>query len=362
MKLSWTQVCARRLARHHLAEPAAGLSPADVVADMAGTHAQVMSAAELGVALRMAGATRQTVRDALWRDRSLVKTYGPRGTVHLLPAADLPMWLGVLQAVPWTAYKMPGDVAMTAEQTEQVVAAAGDALLDRELTIDELDAEVVARTGPWAGDLVMPAFQTFWPRWRQAVHLAAHRGVLCFGPQRGRKVTYTNPRATAMPAQEALAAIVPLYLRAYGPATPGQFAHWLNAPKSWAGEVFGRLDLEEVEVEGRRAYVAKGDTEAPAEPPRGVRLLPYFDTYAYVVGNQPKELLHPGRAAERVLGRNYQTLVVDGVVAGLWHQRRSGRRLDVTVEALVPLGRRQLAGWRSRWCGSARSCRPARRA
>src|SRR2546430_11134802 len=29
---------------------------------------------------------------ALWQDRSLVKTFGPRGTVHLLPAADLPMW------------------------------------------------------------------------------------------------------------------------------------------------------------------------------------------------------------------------------------------------------------------------------
>jgi hypothetical protein len=29
-------------------------------------------------------------------------------------------------------------------------------------------------------------------------------------------------------------------------------------------------------------------------------------------------------------------LLVDGVVAGVWHQRRSGRRVDVTVE---PFGR-----------------------
>ena len=30
-------------------------------------------------------------------------------------------------------------------------------------------------------------------------------------------------------------------------------------------------------------------------------------------------------------------LLVDGVVAGVWHQRRSGRKLDITVEPLEPL-------------------------
>jgi hypothetical protein len=32
-----------------------------------------------------------------------------------------------------------------------------------------------------------------WPRWRQLTSRAAHRGVLCFWPDRARKVTYTNP-------------------------------------------------------------------------------------------------------------------------------------------------------------------------
>ena len=67
-----------------------------------------------------------------------------------------------------------------------------------------------------------------------------------------------------------------------------------------------------------------------ASAPHGVRLLPYFD--AYVVGCQPRELLFPGRAAERALAGgqagNYQVLLIDGVVAGVWHQRRSGRRSE----------------------------------
>jgi hypothetical protein len=45
-------------------------------------------------------------------------------------------------------------------------------------------------------------------------------------------------------------------------------------------------------------------------------LLPYFDGYAYRVGNQPPELLYPGPAGERVLRGNFQVLMVDGVVAG----------------------------------------------
>ena len=51
---------------------------------MAGGHAQVMSAAEVSLALRVADATRADVAAALWEERSLVKTFGPRGTVHVL--------------------------------------------------------------------------------------------------------------------------------------------------------------------------------------------------------------------------------------------------------------------------------------
>jgi hypothetical protein len=42
---------------------------------------------------------------------------------------------------------------------------------------------------------------------------------------------------------------------------------------------------------------------------------------------------------------NYPVLLVDGVVGGVWHQRRSGRKLAITVEPLRELTaaqRRQL--------------------
>jgi len=69
--------------------------------------------------------------------------------------------------------------------------------------------------------------------------------------------------------------------------------------------------------------------------PEGVRLLPYFDPY--VVGCHPRPQLFPGEAAERGLNRTgqagtKQVLLVDGLVAGLWHQRRTGQTITLTVE------------------------------
>jgi hypothetical protein len=340
--VKWEQVVARRLERHGLAAPATDL--AGTVGAMCGAHAQVMSAAEASIGVRVAGATRTHVRQALWTDRTVVKTRGPRGTVHLLAAADLPMWVGALGALPSPPYATGANALMTPDQVDQVVAAIAGALEDAELTTDELTAEVVARTGPWAGERVMDAFQDKWPRWMQAMEVASRRGAMCFGANRGRQTTYTSPRRwlpgfTAMPADQALPALVRRYLHAYGPATPAHFAKWLAIGQRWAQELFERADLSQVTVDGDVAWVVAGDTDAPAGPPRGVRLLPYFDAYA--VGCHPREKVFPGRAGERALNRgqagNFAVLLVDGTVAGVWHQKRAGKRIAVTVEAFGTL-------------------------
>jgi len=215
--------------------------------------------------------------------------------------------------------------------------------------MDELDQAVVDRVGAWAGDRIMPAFQELWPRWRQAVGMAGHRGVLCFGPNRGRRVTYTSPRRwlpgfQPAPQTEAIATMIKRYLYAYGPATPNQFAQWIGAPPVWANEQFEMLQREliKVDFDGTPAWVARGDTEMPrTTDARGsITLLPYFD--AYVVGGQPRDRLFPGKVSARALAPsgqagNYPVMLIDGVVAGVWHQRRSGRRIEVTVEPLTPL-------------------------
>jgi len=353
--LAWSEVTARRMARHALTEPASDLGPADIARVLCGVHAQVLSAAELSIGRRIAGATRADVLRALWEDRTLIKTFGPRGTVHLLPATDLPTWTGALSALPSSVPTHPDPVRFTANQESGVITAIGDALADAELTVDELTEAIVHRTGPWAGERTMDAFQDKWPRWRQLTSTAAHRGVLCFGPNRGREVTYTNPHRwlpgfQPVAGDAALRTLVRRYLYAYGPATPQHFARWLNIPPRHAVELFDELagELQPVVFEGEPGWTLVGDTGVPQQPHRGVRLLPYFD--AFVVVGQPRTRLYPGAAARRALtpsgqAGNYPVLLVDGVVGGVWHQRRTGRKLEITVEPLRELTatqRRQL--------------------
>jgi len=353
--LTWGGVTARRMARHALTEPATGLSPAGIAGVLCGAHAQVLSAAELSIGRRVAGAARSDVQRALWQERTLVKTFGPRGTIHLLATADLPMWAGALSALPSSVPTHPDGVRFTPGQAEEVIAAIGDALADAELTVDELTEAIADRAGGWAVEQTMEAFGGKWPRWRQLTSTAAHRGMLCFGPDRDRKVTYTHPRRWLpgfRPADgdAALRALVTRYLYAYGPATPQHFARWLGIPPRHAAVLFGAMpgELERVELDGEPGWTLAGDTATPPRPHRGIRLLPYFD--AYLVAGQPRERLYPGAAAARALtpagqAGNYPVLLVDGVVGGVWHQRRSGRRLAITVEPLRELTapqRRQL--------------------
>jgi len=120
--LSWDQVLAWRHRRHALVEPAPADRLVQVAGAVCGIHAQVMATAELSLGLRVAGVTREDVRQELWERRGLVKTYGLRGTVHLFPA-----------------------------------------------------------------------FGGAWPRWWTAIGEAAVRGVLCFGPNQGNRVTFVRP-------------------------------------------------------------------------------------------------------------------------------------------------------------------------
>jgi len=81
-ELSWAQVHAFRLQRHHLTRRAPKKHLAKVVGEIGGAQAQLMSAAERQIATWV-DCKVADVREALWQERSLVKTWLMRGTLHL---------------------------------------------------------------------------------------------------------------------------------------------------------------------------------------------------------------------------------------------------------------------------------------
>ena len=89
-RFTWRQIATLRMRRQHLLAAAPRTRIVDVVRKHVGVQAQVMSSAELSLRARVRGLRRADVRDVLWRDRTLVKTWAMRGTLHLVAAGELP--------------------------------------------------------------------------------------------------------------------------------------------------------------------------------------------------------------------------------------------------------------------------------
>jgi hypothetical protein len=89
-------VLAWRLARQRLDRRAPRDEALNVVREICGLHAQVMSSAELTLWARVEDLEPGAVQEALWERRTLAKTWAMRGTLHLLPAEELPLWVGAL--------------------------------------------------------------------------------------------------------------------------------------------------------------------------------------------------------------------------------------------------------------------------
>src|SRR5713101_3648588 len=87
--VSWRKVAAFRLSRHHLSKRAPFAQLSSVVADMAGAQAQVLMAGQMSIWPRTKGARIRDVDSAIWKERSLVRAWGMRRTMFLLPSKEL---------------------------------------------------------------------------------------------------------------------------------------------------------------------------------------------------------------------------------------------------------------------------------
>src|SRR3954453_9010330 len=149
VKLTWAQAAAWRVRRHQLDRRAPAGSLLAVASRLCGLHAQVLSSAGLTAWARIEDLNRQACRGALWGERTLVKTWAMRGTLHLLPAAELPLWHAALATSP--RYLRPAqwqnNFGITTEELDQLTDAVSLALDGSLRTREELVREVGRLTG-----------------------------------------------------------------------------------------------------------------------------------------------------------------------------------------------------------------------
>jgi hypothetical protein len=326
-----------RAAAQLLHRPSSLRDPADVVRRAAGIQAQDANAARLGIRARSGTVAASHVDRARAEDRSIVRTWAMRGTLHLLATEDL-AWQRPLFArreLEWSRRRLSEALGVgrrTQDRAVRLIARVleADGIVTRREIMDRLESGGIEFDRQTAGHHL--------PR------LAVLEGIACLGPDRGRDTTYVlahdwigEPRTADR--ERALAEVARRYVAGFGPADAEDMASWAGLGLGDCRAALASIASELAEVRvGTRTLLAprRGAPRAPRR--RLVRLLPGFDNY--LLGHRDREFAVDPRHVREVWpggGIIRPTVVVDGRVVGTWTTRRASGRVRVSLRALEPL-------------------------
>ena len=356
INLSRTQVNSWRLSKNHLAQRAPSRELSQVASDLCGVQAQVLSGAALSLWARVENITLQDVEDALWNQRTLVKTWAMRGTLYLLSSNSLSTYVAALktredssrETIPYRIGPGPDDKQyhITRGEQEQVTVAIHDALDQKVLTREELAREIVKRTKlrPTLQSHLLSGFGSL-------LQHAAHQGSLIFGPSQGPKVTFTRPdqwlgKQGQPSSEESLKTLLRQFYTTYGPAAHDVFAHWwgVRAPKAKILEQLISDELEQVEFDHHPSKMLNRDVDQiqSIEETHMIRLVPSWDTY--VMFYHPREFFVPQEYRTRIFSPiqgNAPVLLVDGIAAGTWAKIKKKAEIRIMVRPFKALSSAQ---------------------
>jgi uncharacterized protein YcaQ len=335
-------IAAFRLQRHHLLETG-NSSPVMICRDVCGVQAQVMTAAFLQLWARNHALTRAKIESALWQKRSLVKTSLMRQTIHLVPADQFPIYIAALRASRVAAVlRVMAKFKIDREEADALTASIMDAVSSGPLG----HAAIAAAVRPKVSKRVRACVEKVW----SIVRIPIAEGLICYGPGEGNEAAFIRAdhwlgklkRVSEEPARMEL---LRGYLRAYGPATVKDFAHWSGMPAGEVRPLRGLLgdELVEIEVERKSCLLLREDLAALGQArskTNSVRLLPHFDPY--LLAHRDKDHLVEPRHYKRVYrnqGWISPVVLLDGAVAGVWSYKRQGRKLQVNIEPWKKLTR-----------------------
>jgi hypothetical protein len=329
-----TRLPGLRAAAQLLHRPDRARHPADVARAICGAQAQDVNAGRLAFRARSARIRAEDVDHAREHERSLLRTWAMRGTMHLLATEDVP-WL------------LPLFESALAENSRLRLGQLGLAPSAQDRALREIERSL-AHEGPLLRDDLVARL-----RRRRIVldqstrfhifRLATAAGIACEGPRVGAQTSLTLARdwlgeRPPHDREAALAELARRYLGAFGPATEADFAGWsgLGRRDIQAGLRAVAGETRQVLIDDQRAWSLRQAARTPTRST--VRLLPAWDTY--LMGHRDRGFLArpdhwrtimPGGGVLRA------TIVRDGVAIGTWRLRRHGGMLRIELEPFAGL-------------------------
>ncbi|HWG39659.1 MAG TPA: winged helix DNA-binding domain-containing protein [Candidatus Acidoferrales bacterium] len=338
------QIHAFRLRRHHLLDRSAK-DLVTICRDVCCVQAQIMSAAQLQLWARNHAITPAAVNNALWKTRSLVKTSLMRQTLHLVPADEFPLYIAAHKnARAKAVLSIMARCKITREEADALTA----------LILEELKngpsprAAITAAVRPKVSRRLRVWMDKVW----SIVRLPVIEGLVCYGPGEGNQATFIRTEhwlpvqsrvdAVKFDAMQAQQELFRKYLRAYGPATLQDFAHWSLISMAEVRALRPLLDSEIAEHNG--LLLLREDMkilQATSPEMNSVHLLPYFDVY--LLAHRFKEHFLKPQFYKRVYrnqGWISPVVLINGEIAGVWSYKLSRKAVEIEVELFARVGPR----------------------
>jgi hypothetical protein len=324
-------------------------TPGDVVQSFGAVQAQDYLGSLWGIGLRLPGSRERDIERAV-ADRTIVRTWPMRGTLHFVAAADVRWMLALLTPAilkrGLTRHAELGlDEAVFRKSRKALVKALqGGRQRTRTNVYEVLEGAKVSTAG------------------QRGIHILwrlAQEGLICFGAREGKQPTVVLlddwiPEARPLAEDEALALVARRYFAGHGPATLADFTWWSGLPAAKARAALDSVkgELAQETLGGATYWFADaamgepGTAPAPRRTPRstGVKrprvprahLLPAFDEFLVAYKDRSTVVATP-RAEGSAWNLLSPTYLIEGRVAGTWRRELRGKDVVVTITPFTRL-------------------------
>ena len=281
------------------------------------------------VGLRTKNTTERDIEQAL-ADRTIVRTWPMRGTLHFVAASDVRWMLKLLtpRVIAGSASRFKqlelDDAAFSRSRKAFVRALQGGKQLERKEMMQVLESAHISTAG------------------QRGIHILgrlAQEGLLCFGARAGKQQTFALldewvPKSKELERDAALAELAKRYFTGHGPAMLQDFVWWsgLTTAAAREGLELARPHLVQDAFGGQTYWLASSMTTAKPKA-QAAFLLPGFDEYLVGYKNR-NDVLNPSYARQANNGGGIlnPTIVMNGQVVGTW--KRTLQKDTVTITPL----------------------------
>lgn len=301
-------------------------STEELVKHFGAVQAQDFFGALWSIGFRLKTPTQEPEVEKAITDKSIVRTWPMRGTLHFAPAADVRWMLHYLTprviARSQSLFKKDELDTKVFTKAKKVLEKrlSGNKQFTRDEMYETLESNKISTMGT---------------RGLHILGVAAQDGLICFGPRKGKQHTFTLLDEwiplTPMPSrEEAMAILASRFLKSHGPVQAQDFAWWTGLAKGEAQKIFQSLgkDAETVSVNGKEFWMHGSASDTTPIKAQRLYMLSTYDEYGVALQDR-SEIIIPDKFKMND-GRFTSTLMRNGKLIGAW--RRTLTKQEVHLE------------------------------